>query len=853
MSIFARRFFELWILVGVSSVLWATPLVEGEDVLISSEPTADLLKEALELGLPEADAFLAAELEKEGLSELDRVSLLVERMALAIQLNDWTKAAAISEEFPEDGPLQTVRRLLSAMLWWGERDVAEAQKLLGEIEGWRLGARWRAWYWVLDGMISEHRNELAKSAESYDKALEHAREDQLPFLELLVERNKILIDGSSEGVETDLLIRMREFSGEAIAHQFAEQLMFSYVRRGAYDEALALLEERRAFILLPRDQNYLDKFRLFEALVLEESGQENVAALVQLLGSGQTPRVLRQGLEMLLAQKEALPADVDLAALLTRWSEQLPVHPIQVDILNGLAVLALVEERFPLARQAAEVIIEEYPGSEKVASAMQILAWADWDEGAYRSAAVWFEKLRNLEARGSEKALLAAKVADAYFLAGDYELAAGSYAQALQKRSAVGEMWPTLQYQRILSLLRADAIDQAIAAIKDYPDGWAGEAEELRWRLEWNVAVQLSRGGNREDAQSRVERLLEEGGLPESLGSRFEWLNVRLLFDLGRYESVIARADRVLGGANAESAFGPEVSAELMLVRSRAELRTGEDVDVVIAELESIRTQFPETEAAPETLWIASRMLSQQGRLIDAEEAMNQLAAEYAGTQWSRMALFESADLAEAREDFEQAASRLEDFVQESPQDPLAFTARLNQADLLRKTGDFDEARVLLDSVLQAFPGHPERFLAEMIRADILAAGSGENRLESAISAYGRLLDLPGLPADLLLEARFKLGKVHERLGDKESAIREWLEAALKFEEATDGAFVNGPYWVSRSLLEIARISEEQQNIEAAKGALGRLIALGLPGTAAANSALQRLRSPLVGLNSVSP
>ncbi|MEM9161390.1 MAG: tetratricopeptide repeat protein, partial [Verrucomicrobiota bacterium] len=586
-----------------------------------------------------------------------------------------------------------------------------------------------------------------------------------------------------------------------------------------------------------------------DPLILEEQGQESAAALVELLNTGQTSLILRQGLELLLGRKETLPSDIDLNALLSRWSEQLPVHPIRVDILHGLASISLVSGDFETAQGAAETVFEEFPGSEKIDSATQILAWVNWNQGLYRSAAVWFERLRGSIEDPIRKAQLSAKVGDSYFLAGDYELAASSYAQALQDRTAIEDLWPTLQYQRILSLLRGGAIDLATQAIEDNAALWRSSDYVLRWQLEWNVAVQLSQEGQRSEAQARLSKMLQDASLPDSLEMRFRWLNVRLLFDLGEYAPVVEQVEQYLSENDTASSLSREVRAELLLLRERARIRSGVGFESVVQALESIRTAYSETSAAPETLWVASRILAREGRLLDAEEAMNRLASEYEGSPWSRMALFESANLAEAREDYQRAANRLEAFVQESPNDPLAFTARLNQADLLRKTGSFDEARVLLQGVLQEFPDHPERYLGEMIRSDLLAASSEKARLGDAVSAYLRLLDLAGVPFDLQLEAHYKLGKVYERLNDSDAAVKAWLEGVILFEEAAESELATGPYWVSRSLLEIARISEESQNVEAAKAALERLISLGLPGKAAANSALRRLRSPLVNLN----
>lgn len=843
------RIFAYFGVIASSSLGTAAPFVEGVDAQVETDTLPVVIEQALSLGLPAADALIVRQLEDPALTEVERINLQIERMALAIQLTNWRQAASIYQEFPEEGPQQRVRRLLRAMLYWGERDSKNAAQMLTRVQEELLPQRWRAWYWVLSGMLFEEQGELGRSAESYDKALEMVTASQRVFLELLIERSKILAGAVAVTTEADIQGKIRDFSGEPIAHQYAEQLVVFYVKQGMFEEALRVLREQRQVMLLPRDQVYLDQFLALEALVEEARGGENAQILVDLLSSGQTQRVLRLALKLLIAQNETLADDFDLKVLLKRWSDRLPAHPIQADILFESAVLSLASGDYPTAQTAAETILENYPGSEKVLPATRILAVVGWELKRYRSAAVFFEQVRALTDDLGEQARLSANIADAYFLAGDYDLAAANYTRALDTGLDFGISRNVLQYQSILSLLEGGDLENAVGAIDASRSAWEGDEAELLWRLEWNLVTYLRGEGDRLRAQARVQSLLQADAVPESLGMRFQWLDIRLLFELERYPAVVDRVESLIEENEDKPFIESEVAAELLLLKGRALMFSGADLDIVVRELAGVRRLYPDSSAAPESLWIAGRAYAEQGRLGSAEDALNQLAAEYPNTRWSRMALFEAANLAEAREDFQQAASKLEAFVDQAPDDPLAFRARLNQADLLRKTGRFDEARVLLQSVLTEFVDHPELYLAEMILADALAAATDGIRLDDAVSAYTRLLDLSGIPLDLQMETRYKLGKIYERKEDFAAALEEWLECVLLYEGAAAVDLSTGPYWVARGLFEIARISEDRGDVAAAIATFEKVQALGLPGGSAAASALQRLRNPVVNLN----
>ena len=824
--------------VGIfTSVFGQVPVPFLPDETSTAQQEADLqvlANEAIALGLNQSDAIILQILDDPELSTDDRIYWISRLAELYLARGQSEETASVVEELTSLGLVPERVSLFQAMIAWYAEDWERARLSLASIDSSRLEERWLAWYWCVVGMLAEQSGQAAESSNAFRLAQEVALAEQIPFVEFLLQRNRLLGEGLNDEEVRELSLQLDAYRGQALEVQFAEQLALARFKRGEVDAARIVLQSQRQRPQVAERRELLDRLLWTEALMMTTSGGDAGTLLLDLLDFGQSPEILRAALSRLLVSENP-----ELLDRLRRWSEQLPEHPILAEVLFFRAMIEVQEGDEASGFATAQRILERFPGSPLVVRAQEVMGYVEWRRQNYRSAASRFaEVLRQIESR-DDRLSWQRLLADAYFLSGDYALAEGQYRAISDSEGASVEMRVTARFQQITCLIRLGDISRAESLLDSEPGGFAAMGEI--WRAEWNVAYALRQNGERERALERIRRVMSSELIDGGLLIRYAWLEARLLLELDRYDDAIMRVDALDTGLGDKSEA--EVIAEILLIAIEAAWEKNR-TEFPSERLQNLRERYPDTQATPKSYWLEGRFHAEAGRLIEAEGAMNTLTEAYPETEWARVASFEAANFAQRRGDITLAISRLEAYVDAEGDKPLAYQARLRQSELFRQAGRFDESRALLDQVIEDFAGRSDLYLAEMMRADSLAAGSDSSRLENAVAAYVRLLDLGGVPRALKVEAQYKLGALFERLGRFEDAQLSWLASVERSNRAleADEPLDTGAYWAARSLLNLSRSAEVEGDRDAAILTLERLISLGLPGRDLALANLERLR-----------
>jgi hypothetical protein len=581
-----------------------------------------------------------------------------------------------------------------------------------------------------------------------------------------------------------------------------------------------------------------------------------------------------------------------------------PPSPILDDLLLHRAQLTLAAPRpknYDHAEADATRILTEIPGSPLRAAALGIQTAIAWEIGRFRAAADYAIRARAELRSGPAHAQLGLLIAEAYYRAKDYRAAADAYGAALAdppEDVTPGE----LIFQRVLSEIQAPDNAPPLATAQKILDTHATDLRFdpiHRWQAEWNLARALQAAGETAQAYARINRLLattpatlanaantptasattpantttpapatptaapNTSVLPPELRARMAWLQMRLAYDSANYTAAIDHAE-TLKTTLATLALDPALRDELTSMALLLEVevgyalaRPGQPAPVdTAALLRKLRADHPQTSAAIRSYIIEADEAARHGRIVEAQGLLRKLADDHKDTPYVSYALYQAATYAENRgqeQYYNQAYRLLEELIQNeqkttpNAQSDLLFHARLKQGNLARKLNDFARAiQTYRDLVTRyKYPERPEGLIAELALADCYAAyaNTDASAAESAATIYERLLDLPTAPLDLRIEAGYKFGLSLIARKDYARLETTWWQMVSDFLlDSTRAARLDtGRYWMSRTLVKLGEILEEQSKNTQATEAYRLIIDKNLPFAAFAQSRITRV------------
>ena len=737
-----------------------------------------------------------------------------------------------------------------------------------KIEMAALTAFDRVWYWILQALIAEVNADWEaaqvalhtglRESQQFSDTLSLMVQQALDFLPLAVgnfrtqEVWELLLDEGirdTESSEANLIV-------EAFQLQDAGQTKRAIQKIEAYKKSLVdgSLELERTLLL--------------QALFYKSGSRGRIKLMEDLLSNGQDDLVVRSALYH-LANDTTFDLD-DLEKLLTKLIQRDQPHPLLGRLYYMRSYLLLLKAqaakeindkgKFTQFLEAAEAdarfIMEQLPGVDQFQQVYRVLAYAALLKNPpyYRAAADYFLRFQKSVSNESIIADLNQIIGDCYYLNEDYQNAVDYYELALnnpQNNQNIGQLY--LRWSRSFLHLEPSVDDF------EQLDAWAGVVElqsELRWQVEWNVAQYAIDQGLYSVALSRTRQRLQapmDGPVSTILDLQLHWMEAYLAFLTSDFDQLAARIEVLLQRINAlpvgalPANKAEQLLAELKLLLARTLLSTDEEA-AAMPLLEDLRIAHASSEAVQQSYWIEAEWYAQQGQFELAQSKVLDLAIAFPNSQIAIEALFKAALYCEKRgfEYFLEAIQRHEDFIQRYPDNQLVFHARMRQGDLLRKLNDFAGAKLIYQNLNYSHPEHPYRYLGELARADCLLALAGDQpeSYQDALFVLEGLIDLPQLPLDAQAEVGYKWGLALLKQNRNEEALKVFTQmtGSLLLSESISGSFLDrGQYWLSRTLLEMAKLLKSMGELDAAQRIYQKLIAYNLPGRAYAQDLLLQL------------
>lgn len=823
---------------------------------------------ALELGLPSVaiDIFHAelAALPPDAAAERNRLSL-----ELATALLDEGRAGEVEDALGGYvGPPSAAYRLRLALAFIRLKRTDEARREIKEINATDLDARDRGWFYFAQGQLAGD----AKAAPFYRQAMDTAVTELERARFALALRELDLISGVfTEAALAEMRSRLERSPATAAGYIAMRQIPVALNGLGRRAEAIDFL--RQQLQVLPVEvKSVADDLQLLLGLIAGAGDGVGRNALTRLLAASSDREKQRVALLLLArdSQRTTFRSELD------RFIDAAPPHPILEELLLQRSELNLAAKNYREAEADARRMLDAFPGSRLKPHALGILVKIAWEYPQYRRAADYATQARAAlsgQATAPVRSELGVLIAEAYFRAPDYRLAADAYATALAE--AVPNLPPepgVLIFQRIYAEIEAAQLNparlMAAAALLDNAVKDPRFDETNRWQAEWNLARALRAAGDESTraAYNRVDRLLKGSTasagskLPEDLRVRMAWLRARLSLEVGEPSQTLVLVDNLLKSLDGvEPALRAEIASTAWLVEADAHFHLPGEEAQGLEILRRLRTEFPQSDAAVESYLLEADRAANQNRYVDAQSLLVKLKDDFPRHAYAPFALFQAALYAEKRGQdtfYHQAYRLLEDLLKAYPNSDLVFYARLKQGDLLRLLNEFNPAQQIYELLVNNFAKHPDILYAYLALAaahnaqasvDPAAPGQLGSHAEAALAIYERLVDQADAGPDVRIEAGYNLGLLLMRRGSAESRSRAqlvwWQQVVTPFllDEGRAAQLAGGGrYFMSRTLLGLGELLEAQSKLEQAREAYMLIVQYHLPGEGIARGKLAR-------------
>lgn len=787
-----------------------------------------------------------------------RERLLNQRLMVSLVEGDLDRARQTLTLLEGEG--FTVRPLLRAMFLFFEGNPGAASEVLDELDRSMLPPSSRAWSELLGALILSQRDAGEAANEAFLRAEAAAPTVLLrDHFELIRIRESLYSGSYDEETVSALRESVRSMRRERGGFEAARLLAVALFRLGDQAGAIEVLS---AHLALPGLSEYglRPVFLLLLGMIADPESPRGQLALLQLVSEGEGGVNLAVAFSLLAQtvgsslQKETFLAEIN------NWLEAPESHPLADRMLAHKAYLLLEQGELEGAESSASELLERFPNSSFIPTALRLLAHISWSQEPprYRTAADYLNRLRNTLPPGNQALQMGILIADCYFLNEDYTSASDAYGAVFAE--APPGMAGDVFFQRVLSELGAERSGQAARLIDPaYENPHLGA--EVIWKAEWNLIDHLRRREQTDAALARVRAVLqrsgEAGSVPATLRLRMEWIAARLTFEVGKPETAVEMVDALLQRLETSvyAAVGEDLLSEmeshLLLLSGEALFALGQN-SAALETFAGLRERFPQSGPAILSYLVESRAETAEDNLVSAQQSLINLVDRFPESEYAPVALWEAALNAEQRglaDQLQEAISILERLVTEYPGHGLVYYARLKQGDLARQLNDFPTALLLYERLLTLYPDHPERYRAALSRADCLMALGSEDpvRYDAAAVVYERFCLLPGTPLPVRLEAGYKWAHSLRQQNDQEASESVlWLlyerfildpdrNQPILAEEA-------GRYWMSRVLLDLGSLQADKGRIASAIRVYETIPRLNLPGTALAGAKLEDLR-----------
>ena len=478
--------------------------------------------------------------------------------------------------------------------------------------------------------------------------------------------------------------------------------------------------------------------------------------------------------------------------------------------------------------------LEAFDGAAGTTEALAGRGWALWLAGHPEEAAAPFARAAAAESDPARRLPLLQKLGDAQFASRQYSQAKESYAAVLAAAPAAGDLAARAQLQLAETELALGETEAGEIRLLDL--------SRVQAETEWGRAAMMRLGALYEDrgaletAMEQYGRLIDACAEPETCAKALLARGL-IRYRMGAFPAAMDDFTRIR-----DQMPKTKPAAQATFMRGWCFYLMGKDAEALQV-CERFLADEPSSEFAPDVrFWLAEHAFN-RGDYEAAERRFLQVAAEHPDSPRAGDALYWAGRAATARRNYLDANEHYNALMARDPDSPRLAETLLAQGDVLSELGQFAAAILAFNEVIVKFPQAPEALVAWGRKGDCQYTLGQENpaRYEEALLSYRTLLDFAGAPADLRLQAGYKVGRCLEKMGRATAALDRYMEVVYSFlQESRPPAEAN--VWFTRAAFGAAALQESAGHWKEAAGIYRRVADSGAPAAAEARARMERIR-----------
>ncbi|NQT94701.1 MAG: tetratricopeptide repeat protein [Lentisphaerae bacterium] len=483
--------------------------------------------------------------------------------------------------------------------------------------------------------------------------------------------------------------------------------------------------------------------------------------------------------------------------------------------------------------------IETFTNKPGLARAHRGKGWSLSGLDRHAEAASAFSKAAALFEAPSRKQECLFKVADSYFLNGQFDLAAKQYAR-IAEAYPEGELAPRALLRQGESLAQtgdaagAEALFLGLA--EEFPDSTVGERALLQ------VAELKAGMGRWLEAIEGFDRIMNvtSNGLPVAHALHGRGM---ARYNLYRFTAALDDFARVVG-EHPRSAVAEQ--AHYMRGMCHYWLKKGEKAALV---WEEFLGRYPDSEWVPEVLYWTGKLEYNRQAFKDAEESFLELVDEYPQSRLADDALLRAGMAAAKRKEYVRSVELLTRLVKEYPDTARIAQVRFAQGEALTELGKHPEAILAFNEIITRHgdSGFVDQAWGRKGNCQFVLGATNAGRYEEAAESYRVVTRSPTASADLKLQAEYRIGRCLEKLGLTSEAFEQYyLKVVLKYlQDRAEGDWHSeaSKVWFTRAAFHAADLMGAQNKRKKEIEILERIIEAGVPAKDEARTRIESIRT----------
>ncbi|MDD4941181.1 MAG: tetratricopeptide repeat protein [Candidatus Omnitrophica bacterium] len=432
------------------------------------------------------------------------------------------------------------------------------------------------------------------------------------------------------------------------------------------------------------------------------------------------------------------------------------------------------------------------------------MAWAYLKEGEFKDAISEFKKIVRSTEDKIFKVSALCQIGDAYQDSGEFDKAVETYDTILRDHP---DSFYTdyVQYQLGLVQIKMQNYDGAIASFSSVRSNFPNSKmlDEARYALGLAYFQKQDYGAARATLEQFLQEYKESSLRPQAM-----YLLGTSLYNLGKYDEAIDVFKSVARLYGQDAQLAQKAEFEI----ADCYYRMGNEKEA-LARFNALRARYPNTGLTAEIMWWLGEYYYRQNDLLLAVRYFTSLIQDFPDSTLVLDAHYALGSIYSEEERFAEAQEQFSK-VMASGKSDLAAQAAIAVADLLVRQGERDQAVAMYQEKLKDYPD-----LAHLIYPKIADIRFQQGRYDDAISLYKKALTL--VPLRQMADIQFKAAEVFQTQGKTSAAIEEYLKVLYLYS--------GNKALEVRSLLRVAKIYEDEENIPEAIRVYERIRAMDVP------------------------